>query len=124
MWRNYALLGAGHASLALWLSPSLLSTANREQSMLESACCGSAQVTDTATKLYKLHEGQGFALEAANTDPHFYDLNEDSAGTPPRWYLEVRCVAVLPADHPRSCIRALTKNRAIYTYRSQMWKRR
>ena len=48
------------------------------------------QVSDTTTKLYKLH-GQEFALEAANADPHFYDLNEDSPGTPPRWYLEVGC---------------------------------
>ena len=45
---------------------------------------------DLRTKLYKLHQGQGFELESAGTDPHFYDLNEDSAGIPARWYLEVR----------------------------------
>ena len=46
------------------------------------------------TKLYKLHEGQGFQLHSSGTEPHFFDMNEDSRGVPARWQLEVRLRAL------------------------------
>lgn len=61
------------------------------------------QVQDTRTKLYKLHEGQGFQLEAAGTEPHFYDINEDSSGVPPRWYLEVNPSQLWRLSHFLGC---------------------
>ena len=57
------------------------------------------QVQDARTKLYKLHEGQGFELEAASAEPHFYDVNEDSSGVPPRWYLEASPCISLALPH-------------------------
>ena len=85
-------------------------------------CNASMQVSDTATKLYKLHEGQGFALEAANADPHFFDLNEDSPGTPPRWYLEVSCSALLCDFVPtESCDRV---SHVLLAIRSLMWRQK
>ena len=54
---------------------------------------------DGVTKLFRLVQGQGFQVESAGVQPHFFDINEDTPSVPRQWCLEVGDVETDVSDN-------------------------
>jgi hypothetical protein len=59
----------------------------------------SGALQDGVTKLFRLVQGQGFQVEAAGVQPHFFDMNEDTPSVPRQWCLEVGDVETDVSDN-------------------------
>jgi hypothetical protein len=79
-------MGAGQSSPA----PSNPSQSEAEASTPEQ---------DGVTKLFRLVQGQGFQVESAGVQPHFFDINEDTPSVPRQWCLEVGDVETDVSDN-------------------------
>jgi hypothetical protein len=78
-------------------------------------------VQATTIKLYRFDDSSNlWALEAASVNPHFYNVNEDSASAKPKWYIEVADAEIEVSDQfnfEESGLRVIFQGEAIWALR-------